>query len=247
MDIKYLFTKYNYTPINNKRNEYIVVHYVGAVSGAYENAKYFQQKLVGIRKASAHYFVDDKEIYQVVREKDASWHCGASYYKHLKCRNSNSIGIEMCCYKNSKGKLDVSEEVINKTVELVRELMTKYNIPIENVLRHYDVTGKNCPAPFVKDGQRWVDFINKVKGEVKGQYNAGQAVEIIVPVKKAYDNGTESIVDDGKNQFWIHNSVIENDTIHARATVAFAQGTSYIVQVFDRQFWVKEDNIIKEL
>ena len=100
MELKTLLTKRNYTAMNNKKNEYIVVHWVGAKSSALNNAKYFEK---AYRGASAHYFVDSNDIYQVVREKDASWHCGASYYKHLKCRNSNSIGIEMCCYKNSKG------------------------------------------------------------------------------------------------------------------------------------------------
>lgn len=244
MELKTLLSKRNYTTMNNKKNEYIVVHYVGAVSSACNNAKYFENTYRG---ASAHYFVDEKDIYQVVREKDASWHCGANYYKHLKCRNSNSIGIEMCCYRNNKGELDISETVINRTVELVKELMAKYNIPIGNVIRHYDVTGKNCPAPLVRDNVRWIDFINKVKGEVKGKYQAGQDVEIVVPAKIAYQTENESIVDDGKNQFWIRNSVIENDAIHARATIAFAQGTSYIVQVFDRQFWVEEKNIVKAL
>lgn len=83
--------------------------------------------------------------------------------------------------------------------------------------------------------------------ENEGKYHAGQVVEIKVPVKVAYNNGTKSIVDDCKNQFWIHNSVIEDRNIHARCIIAFAQGTSYIVQVFDDQFWVEETNIVKEL
>ena len=123
MVIKTLLTKRNYTPMTNKKNEYIVIHYVGAVSSAYNNAKYFEKTYRG---SSAHYFVDDKEIYQIVKEGDASWHCGANSYKHKKCRNNNSIGIEMCCYKNSKGQLDVSEKVIEATEELTRQLMAKY-------------------------------------------------------------------------------------------------------------------------
>ena len=244
MDIKTLLSKRNFTAMKNKVNRFIVIHYVGAVSSALSNAKYFEKIY---RAESAHYFVDDNDVYQVVREKDAAWHCGANYYKHLSCRNSNSIGIEMCCYRNSKGEIDVSEATIEKTVKLVKELMAKYNIPVENVLRHYDVTGKNCPAPFVKNNNRWIDFINKVKGEIKGKYNAGQALDILLPVNTAYQTENESIVDDSKNQFWVHNSVIENGTIHARAIIAFAQGTSYIAQVFDRQFWVAEDNIVKAL
>ena len=154
MEIKTMLTKVNYTPMNNKKNLYIVIHYVGAVSSAYNNAKYFRDIRRG---ASAHYFVDEKDIYQVVREKDASWHCGASTYRHPKCRNSNSIGIEMCCFKNN-GKLDVSETVVKRTAELTKELMAKYDIPVENVIRHYDVTGKNCPAPMVESPSRWNQF-----------------------------------------------------------------------------------------
>ena len=72
MEIKYLFTKRNFTKMSNKQNEYIVIHFVGAVSSAYNNAKYFEKEYRG---ASAHFFVDEIETYQVVREKDVAWHC----------------------------------------------------------------------------------------------------------------------------------------------------------------------------
>ena len=52
----------------------------------------------------------------------------------------------------------IKEETINKTIELVKELMAKYNIPVGNVIRHYDVTHKVCPAPFVNNSNRWNDF-----------------------------------------------------------------------------------------
>ena len=67
MVLKYLFTKRNYKEMANKQNKYIVIHYVGAVSSAYANAKYFKKTYRG---ASAHYFVDENETYQVVKEKD---------------------------------------------------------------------------------------------------------------------------------------------------------------------------------
>lgn len=158
MEIKDYLTTRNFTKRNNKKNEYIVIHYVGAVSSALNNAKYFKTTYRG---ASAHYFVDEKDIYRVVEDKDNAWHSGANKYKHAKCRNSNSIGIEMCCYKNGN-TLDVSEKVVARTIELTKELMAKYNIPVENVLRHYDVTGKNCPAPMVSNPARWNDFKSKL-------------------------------------------------------------------------------------
>ena len=158
MEIKTKLTKVNRTVMSNKQNKYIVIHYVGAVSTAKANADYFYAVN---RKASAHYFVDENEIYQVVREGDSSWHCGTTGTYYSNCRNSNSIGIEMCCFNNN-GTLDVSEKVIEKTIELTKELMVKYNIPVENVIRHYDVTHKCCPAPFVNNLSRWNDFKNRL-------------------------------------------------------------------------------------
>ena len=243
MDIIKNITNRNRTISNGRNIKYIVIHYVGAVSSAKANSNYFKDTYRG---ASAHYFVDESTCYQVVEEKDVAWHCGASYYKHLNCRNSNSIGIEMCCYNNG-GTIDVSENVVNRTVQLTRELMAKYNIPVSNVLRHYDVTGKNCPAPMVSNSARWTAFLNKLSQSTVGTYSAGQAVEIHVPVNIAFEQGDKCIVDDGSNQFWVHKSVIRNGQIIARATICYVQGDSCIVQVFDEQFWVKFGNIAKVL
>lgn len=163
MEIKTKLTTVNRTVMNNKQNKYIVIHYVGAVSNAKANAYYFYSVN---RKASAHYFVDENEIYQVVKESDSAWHCGTNSTYYSNCRNSNSIGIEMCCFNNN-GILDVSEKVINNTIELTKQIMLKYNIPVENVIRHYDVTHKCCPAPFVNNPNRWNDFKSRLVGQAK--------------------------------------------------------------------------------
>lgn len=163
MEIKTKLTIVNRSIMNNKQNKYIVIHYVGAVSTAKANAEYFYAVN---RRASAHYFVDENEIYQVVKESDSAWHCGTTGKYYNNCRNSNSIGIEMCCFNNN-GTLDISEKVINNTVELTKQLMSKYNIPVENVIRHYDVTHKCCPAPFVNNPNRWNDFKSRLVSSAK--------------------------------------------------------------------------------
>lgn len=157
MKIEKNITNTNRTTMSNKQNKYIVIHYVGAVSSAYNNTVYFKS---AYRGASAHYFVDDKAIWQCVLEKDAAWHCGAKKY-YNNARNNNSIGIEMCCFNNN-GELDMSEKTVANTIELVKDIMKRYNIPVKNVVRHYDVTRKTCPAPFVKDSGRWEDFKNRL-------------------------------------------------------------------------------------
>lgn len=158
MEIKTQLTTVNRTQMSNKENKYIVIHYVGAVSSAKANADYFRSVN---RQASAHYFVDENEIWQVVKESDSAWHCGTKGKYYNNCRNSNSIGIEMCCFNNN-GTLDISEKVVENTIELTRQLMAKYNIPVENVVRHYDVTHKCCPAPFVENPNKWNDFKSRL-------------------------------------------------------------------------------------
>ena len=157
LPINQYITKRNRTVANRSSVKYLVIHYVGAVSSAEANAKYFYSTY---RAASANYFVDDNSIYQVVNDKDIAWHVGAKSYKHPECRNSNSIGIEMCCFNN--GGLDVSEQTVNNTLELAAYICKKYGITIDRVLRHYDVTGKMCPEPMVSNSARWDDFKNRL-------------------------------------------------------------------------------------
>lgn len=161
MEIIKDITNTNRTVSNNRNIKYLVMHYVGAVSTARNNASYFKNTYRG---ASAHYFVDDNEVVQVVEDKDIAWHCGNDVY-YSGARNSNSLSIEMCCYKMSNGNLNITADTEARAVELAKELIKKYNIPIENVVRHYDVTRKNCPAPFVTDEERWNNFKKKLQGE----------------------------------------------------------------------------------
>ena len=83
--------------------KYIVIHYTAGVSSKPGRAKstrdYFNR--VGVQ-ASAHYIVDDATVIQAVRDKDVAWHCGTKgTYKHKDCRNSNSLGIEVCSNHDS--------------------------------------------------------------------------------------------------------------------------------------------------
>lgn len=130
-----------------KNINYIVIHYTGAEGSAKNNCIYFSN---GYRGASAHYFVGyDGEIWQSVADKNIAWHCGTTGTYYSACRNSTSIGIEMCCHQNSKGVWYLNDATINGAVALTKELMKKYNIPASNVIRHYDATHKLCPQPML--------------------------------------------------------------------------------------------------
>lgn len=145
------------TNIANKQNyggvralntiKYLVYHYTGNDGDTDEgNGKHFHNHIV---KASAHYFVDDDSVTQSVPDNYVAYSVGGRCQsKHHPlyniCKNANSISIEMCdCYKN--GVVEITDKTLENAIELGKVLMKKYNIPIKNVIRHYDVNGKACP------------------------------------------------------------------------------------------------------
>lgn len=151
----------NYTKQTNRSVSYIVMHYTGNQKDiAKDNAIYFSRPNA---KASAHFFVDDDSIYQSVALKDRALHCGANVYYHKSCRNQTSIGIEMCC---TDGNYKVSNQTIENSAYLCAYLCGMLGITFKNVdtyvLRHYDVTRKQCPAQMVKKTE-WDLFKSKVK------------------------------------------------------------------------------------
>lgn len=153
---------------NTSRNAaYVTMHYTGNTKDtAKANATYFSG---AGRNASAHLFVDDFEIYQSVKLRDTAWHCGAKTYKHNACRNANSIGIEMCC---TAGNYKISEKTKKNAAYLCAYICKMLGISAEGVdtyvLRHYDVTGKNCPAQMVQNPKEWQEFKDMVRSILGG-------------------------------------------------------------------------------
>lgn len=181
----------NYTRGRISKIEYLVIHYTGndGDTGA-GNANYFSKPN---RNASAHYFVDENSITQTVKDSDTAWHCGTNgSYFHTYCRNSNSIGIELCSEKNRQAgnnKYYFNEATIKNAVELVKLLMEKYSIPIENVIRHYDVTHKICPEPFVNVPESWNNFKNMIKKKETNKLTYDEAKQV-VKEKLNFDDNT---------------------------------------------------------
>ncbi len=137
---------------------WICLHFTsGNGDTAQNNADYFARE--GGLNASAHYFVDTERIVQSVKDGDTAWHCGrergGSYYND--CRNANSIGVEMCSVIRN-GVYVIPEATMKRAAKLTRELMAKYHVPVSRVCRHYDVTRKNCPEPWIRNPQLWEKF-----------------------------------------------------------------------------------------
>ena len=147
----------NYGGKRTQKIEYIVIHYTGNKGDtARNNCVYFSGPN---RNASAHYFVDENGWEQSVPEDRVAWSVGRKFGEAQywgKCTNANSINIEMC---NSVTK---NERVEDQTVILVKQLMKRYNISKDHVVRHFDVCGKDCPHSLINN-REWHRFLDKLE------------------------------------------------------------------------------------
>lgn len=128
----------------------IVIHYTGNPgTTAQQNRSYFEGLAESqITKASSHFIVGlSGEILMCVPLDEIAYASNE--------RNADTISIE-CCIDNEAGRF--TEKTYDALVELTAWLIGKYDLTMEDVIRHYDVTGKNCPKYFVENESAWDDF-----------------------------------------------------------------------------------------
>ena len=153
--------KYNRSNRGGTPIKYIVVHDTGNPSRGANATAHYNYFNGGDRSSSADFFVDDTQVLCVNDYyKFYTWHCGDGHGKY-GITNRNSVGIEFCINVDSD-----RDKTLERTAQLVRELMQELNIPIERVVRHYDASRKNCPQSMSGNGwAQWYKFKEKLKGE----------------------------------------------------------------------------------
>lgn len=142
----------------------IVLHSTGTPDATAENEyNYFQNK--AISPVSAHYFVDKDEILEIIPPDEYAYHAGANSYNpdslaelNTTYPNARTLSIEMCEEYNKS----IHKSTYEKTVELTVYLLKKYKLGINNLFKHFDITGKRCPHQWM-DNNEWDHFIEKVK------------------------------------------------------------------------------------
>lgn len=161
----------------------------------------------GGSKKSWHYTVDDKDIYQHLRDNEQGWHAGDGSGPG----NALSIGIEICMYKG----IDEQAAWAN-AAWLIARLAKKYDIPLLRIVPHKHWTGKNCPSRILP---QWSKFLNMIDKELNAMDKPQQP-------KPEPKNGVTVIVD-GKQ---IKDGILINDVsyVPARAIAeAFGAGVKW--------------------
>ena len=144
---------YNKTA-RKEKIKYIVIHDTGNKSKGADAMAHFNYFNTGDRRSSADVFCDEKESL-VVNDynKYYTWHSGDGKGKR-GITNSNSVGVEICV--NSDGDYD---KAVKNAILAVRKLMNELEIPETRVVRHFDASGKLCPASMSKDSWKaWNEF-----------------------------------------------------------------------------------------
>jgi len=153
---------------NANDHKYLAIHYLG-VNGENPN-------LYGSGYGGHFYVSKDGKVYQAAEVTDKLWHVGASsgfQYIHPDARNHNTIGIE-CGTFTASGINDDNEiwyftgATQEACAKLAACICLEYGIPLENVLRHGDITTKNCPSPYKRDeglgtNWTWQQFKDRVR------------------------------------------------------------------------------------
>lgn len=151
------------TRCNNRTIKYLAIHFTaGSNSKAGKAANNYNVFMS--REASADFAVDDRDMVQFNPDirNYYCWAVGDSLKKnkggayHGNATNKNTISIEICstCSPSTSKAVNTpnhsgwsfTDATINNAVKLSKIIMKAYDIPIENVIRHYDITGKLCPG-----------------------------------------------------------------------------------------------------
>lgn len=143
---------------NGNKKRTVTVHQTGNTSrGAGAQAHANLQSNGNARNASWHYQVDDKEIIQSFEDDAQCFHAGDGRGNG----NLHSVSVEICINSDA----DYRKSVENGA-KLVKHLLDKHGLSINDVKQHYDWSRKNCPAQIRanKDGISWEDFLNMVEG-----------------------------------------------------------------------------------
>lgn len=128
----------------------IVIHYTANPgSTAQENRDYFNDlQYTHTTEASSNFIIGlEGEIIQCV----PTWEVAYASNE----RNFDTVSIE-CCHPDENGEF--TDETYRSLVQLTAWLCMKFDLTEEDVIRHYDVTGKICPKYFVDHEDEWEEF-----------------------------------------------------------------------------------------
>ena len=199
------------TYLKNRPHTFIAIHYVASVTSkkgtALNVAAWFSNPQN--RNGSADWIVDDADTVCYNNNPNRyCWAVGDDSRRYSKggrlyklARNKNTVSIEICngSRSGSVGQannpdLYFTDSAINNALKLAAFLMKKYNIPIGNVIRHYDISGKFCPGVIGWNANSGSDAAwNKFKARLKEMVEDGKSTDTTTTVSEPTNSSAKEI------------------------------------------------------
>lgn len=168
-------SKYTRPKVRLKAVKKIVIHYTASNGATAMNHFNYFNNLKG-RYASAHFFVDKTTKLLIIPLNEIAYHANDGSRRGVSELKPNanflSLGIELCVERDGT----FHPQTIEHAEEVAVELCKRYKLnPLTDIVRHYDITGKNCPAPWVKDGSKFTAFKKGVDNRLGNKASASKA------------------------------------------------------------------------
>lgn len=171
------------------------VRYIGRKFIRNEKGSFEADGKTPFRFGSAHVFCDMDSVTLAIPTNEVAWGCGDKNFNggyqpvasavFGKRQNYQSVSVEICNNDAVKNSDEDWNGSVKNAKQWVIDFLKSRNLIVDVtgsiepqklkaapdegeilLLRHYDITGKNCPAPFVKDSNAWETFVNEVADSV---------------------------------------------------------------------------------
>ena len=153
---------YSRPQISIEQVNYIAIHYTANPgSTAVSNRNYFENlATTQDNKVSSHFVIGlEGEVVQCIPTSEISYATNS--------RNVDTISIE-CCHPDETGQFNTA--TYDSTVKLTAWLCTRFGLTSDQVIRHYDVTGKDCPKYYVENPDAWIQMKSDIAAQIQTDY-----------------------------------------------------------------------------
>ena len=153
---------YSRPQISIEQVNYIAIHYTANPgSTAVSNRNYFENlATTQDNKVSSHFVIGlEGEVVQCIPTSEISYATNS--------RNVDTISIE-CCHPDETGQFNTA--TYDSAVKLTAWLCTRFGLTSDQVIRHYDVTGKDCPKYYVENPDAWIQMKSDIAAQIQTDY-----------------------------------------------------------------------------
>lgn len=255
---------HNLSAYNRSSIKYLVIHYTAGATSRKGSARNTASYFATTAPTSADYIVDDYEAVQYNPNpyKYHTWAVGKDYGNsgsqfYGKVNNQNSISIEVCS-TNKQGKYTdnfddyyFTDAVVKNAIELTKQLMKQYNIPVDHVCTHFEARGKTCPAVlgwgarggsatwnnFKKQLNPVIEVDKMTKNDVKEFVDLCTNEQAYQLLKKAMTYTDSKATPDWAKESW--GKATDAGVVNGKAAESFIKRDELII-VLDRLGLVKE-------